>query len=58
MSFELSSFIFDSNNILLVENNIQQDLEINPNFIENPTIFLRQISDLLEIDFNQIESDF
>ena len=51
-------FIFDSNNILLVENNIQQDLEINPNFIENPTIFLRQISDLLEIDFNQIESDF
>ena len=51
-------FIFDSNNILLVENNIQQDLKINPNFIENPTIFLKQISDLLEIDFNQIESDF
>ena len=51
-------FIFDSNNILLVENNIQQDLEINPNFIENPTIFLKQISDLLEIDFNQLESDF
>ena len=32
-------FIFDSKNTLLVENNIQQDLEINPRFIENPRIF-------------------
>ena len=51
-------FIFDSKNTLLVENNIQQDLEINPSFIENPMIFLKQISDLLELNLNKIESDF
>ena len=51
-------FIFDSKNTLLVENNIQQDLEINPSFIENPRIFLKQIADLLELNLNKIESDF
>ena len=50
--------IFDSKNTLLVENNIQQDLEINPSFIENPRIFLKQIADLLELNLNKIESDF
>ena len=51
-------FIFDSKNTLLVENNIQQDLEINPSFIENPRVFLKQISDLLDLNFEKIESDF
>lgn len=56
--FPQRGFIFDSNNILLVENNIQQDLQINPNLIENPNIFFKQISDLLELDYKKIESDF
>ena len=51
-------FIFDTKNTLLVENNIQQDLEINPSFIENPRVFLKQISDLLDLNFEKIESDF
>ena len=51
-------FIIDSKNTLQVENNIQQDLEINPSFIENPRIFLKQIADLLELNLNKIESDF
>ena len=50
-------FIFDTKNTLLVENNIQQDLEINPSFIENPRVFLKQISDLLDLNFEKIESD-
>ena len=45
-------FIFDTKNTLLVENNIQQDLEINPSFIENPRVFLKQISDLLASQLN------
>ena len=56
--FPQRGFIYDSNDVLLVENNIQQDLEINPSFIENPRIFLKQISDLLELNLNKIESDF
>ena len=51
-------FIFDTKNTLLVENNIQHDLEINPSFIENPRVFLKQISDLLDLNFEKIESDF
>ena len=51
-------FIFDTKNTLLVENNIQQDLEISPSFIENPRVFLKQISDLLDLNFEKIESDF
>ena len=51
-------FIFDTKNTLLVENNIQQDLEIHPSFIENPKVFLKQISDLLDLNFEKIESDF
>ena len=51
-------FIFDTKNTLLVENNIQQDLEINPSFIENPRVFLKRISDLLDLNFEKIESDF
>ena len=51
-------FIYDTKNTLLVENNIQQDLEINPSFIENPRVFLKQISDLLDLNFEKIESDF
>ena len=51
-------FIFDTKNTLLVEINIQQDLEINPSFIENPRVFLKQISDLLDLNFEKIESDF
>ena len=56
--FPQRGFIYDSNNILLVENNIQQDLQINPNIIENPSLFLKQISDLLELNYSKIESDF
>ena len=56
--FPQRGFIYDSNNILLVENNIQQDLQINPNIIENPSFFLKQISDLLELNYSKIESDF
>ena len=54
--FPQRGFIYDSNNILLVENNIQQDLQINPNIIENPSFFLKQISDLLELNYSKIES--
>ena len=56
--FPQRGFIYDSNNILLVENNIQQDLQINPNIVENPSFFLKQISDLLELNYSKIESDF
>ena len=56
--FPQRGFIYDSNDILLVENNIQQDLQINPNIIENPSFFLKQISDLLELNYSKIESDF
>ena len=56
--FPQRGFIYDSNNILLVENNIQQDLQINPSIIENPSFFLKQISDLLELNYSKIESDF
>ena len=51
-------FIYDSNDILLVENNIQQDLQINPNLIDDPKALLKQIADLLQLNFKKIESDF
>ena len=37
-------FIYDSNDILLVENNIQQDLQINPNWFSD----LSDMDDLVE----------
>ena len=46
-------FIYDSNNILLVENNIQQDLQINPNLIDDPKALLKQIAELLELNFKK-----
>ena len=33
-------------------------MQINPNIIENPSFFLKQISDLLELNYSKIESDF
>ena len=51
-------FIYDKNNILLAENVIQQDLKITLEYVEEIDFILLKISKLLNIDYEQLESDF
>jgi penicillin-binding protein 2 len=51
-------FIYDKNNILLAENVIQQDLKITLEYVEEIDFILLKISKLLNIDYEQLESNF
>jgi penicillin-binding protein 2 len=51
-------FIYDKNNILLAENIVQQDLKVTLRYVDEIGLILSNISKLLNIDFEQLESNF
>ena len=51
-------FIFDTNNILLAENIIQQDLKITLEYVEEIDLILTKISNVLDIDYKILEKNF
>ena len=55
---KIPKFVYISSTSVYDFRSKSEDLEINPSFIENPRIFLKQIADLLELNLNKIESDF
>lgn len=56
--FPPRGLIFDTNDEIIVDNFIRQDLVVTPNFIEDYSLYLSLLSELVEIEKNTLEQVF
>ena len=56
--FPPRGLIFDTNDEIIVDNFIRQDLVVTPNFIEDYSLYLSLLSELVEIEKNTLERVF